>query len=325
MILTDYFYPQYDISWDLAVQCGVRHGVIRLTEDDSFNLTDPACWDDLFGRFLSHGIRPLVVEPLPNCLHDHIKTGDAKRDESIETFLKMLPIMRDHGIETVCFNFMAHVGWTRTSSDIPARGGALVTGFRMADYRPIDARITEEALWENYRYFVNAAVPEAEKWGVRLALHPDDPPLPRLGEVSRIVISLQNIQRALAIKPSPALGVTFCQACYRMMGEDVERCARELHDRIYFIHFRNCVGQAEDFQETFHDDGCIDMARMIALYSELNLRDVPIRIDHVPTMGHLEREKMDALPAGYGAMGRPFAIGYLKGLIEMYESTHPAR
>ena len=324
MILTDYFYPQHDISWDLAAQCGVGAGVIRLPEDDSFCLTDPACWDSLCGRFLAYGIRPLVLEPIPNCLHDHIKTGDAKRDESIEAFLKMLPIMRDHGIRTVCFNFMAHVGWLRTSASIPARGGALVTGFRLADYTPGDAAISEDALWENYRYFVDAAVPEAERCGVRLALHPDDPPLPRLGNVSRIMISLGNIQRALSVRPSPMLGVTFCQACYRMMGEDLERCARALNDRIFFIHFRNCEGCAEDFRETFHDDGCIDMARMIALYAELNLRDVPIRIDHVPTMGSVSPDHADSLPAGYGAMGRPFAIGYLKGLLEMYDHLHSA-
>ena len=252
MILTDYFYPQYDISWDLAAQCGVEAGVIRLPEDDSFSLADPACWDSLCGRFLAHGIRPLVLEPIPNCLHDHIKTGDAKRDESIETFLKMLPIMRDHGIRTVCFNFMAHVGWLRTSTSIPARGGALVTGFRLADYAPGDAAISEDALWENYRYFVNAAVPETEKYGVRLALHPDDPPLPRLGSVSRIMISFENIRRALSVRPSPMLGVTFCQACYRMMGEDVEHCARTLKDSIFFIHFRNCEGCAEDFRQDGH-------------------------------------------------------------------------
>ena len=314
MILTDYFYPEPDITWDYAVQCGVRHGVIRLPERDDFDLTDGSAWRALCGRFRSRGIRPLVVEPLPNCLHDHIKTGDRKRDESIDRFIRMLPLMKEQGITTVCFNFMAHVGWTRTRSDYPERGGALSTAFRLVDYKPVPARITARELWDNYAYFVKAAVQEAEKHGVSLALHPDDPPLPALGGVERIMISLENILKAVDTVRSEYLGVTFCQACFRAMGEDPEKCAAALKDRIRFIHFRNIEGTAADFHETFHDNGSIDMARMIALYRDLGL-DVPIRVDHVPLMGNGETGGPDR-PAGYSAVGRLYAIGYLRGLLE---------
>lgn len=310
MILTDYFYPTPDLTWQFAPQCGVNHGVIRLPETPDFDLTDRSHWDTLCTRFHNHGIQPLVVEPLPNQLHDHIKAGDEKRDASIDAFLKMLPILKEQGITTVCFNFMSLVGWTRTASNFPERGGALVTGFRMEDYVSTDKAITADQLWSNYEYFLKAALPEAEKNGIRLALHPDDPPLPRLGNVERIMISLKNIQKAMTICPSPMLGVTYCQATYHMMGENVYEAARELADKIFFIHFRNCRGTVLDFQETFHDNGDIDMARMIHLYRELNL-DVPIRVDHVPQMAG-ETEGV----AGYTALGRLYAIGYLKGLLE---------
>ena len=312
MILTDYFYPNHDATWDMAVQCGVTNGVIRLPETEDFDLTDGSHWQSLCDRFRSAGIRPLVVEPLPNALHDHIKAGDSKRDQSIEAFIRMLPIMRQQGLETVCFNFMAHIGWLRTASDIPERGGAKVTGFRMADFTPTDKAITSEALWDNYEYFLKAVVPEAERYGIRLALHPDDPPLAKLGNVERIMISLENIQKAIALVPSPMLGVTYCQATYRMMGENVEAAARALGEKIFFIHFRNCRGTVLDFQETFHDNGEIDMARMIALYRDLGL-DVPIRVDHVPQMAG-----ETGGVAGYTALGRLYAIGYLKGLLEMH-------
>lgn len=317
MILTDYFYPNRDLSWDLAVQCGVKHGVIRLPETQDFDLTDKSHWAALCDRFRSCGIQPLVVEPLPNQLHDHIKAGDAQRDAAIDGFLKMLPIMASEGIETVCFNFMAHVGWTRTASDLPQRGDARVTGFRLADYRPTDRVITSAQLWDNYEYFLRAALPEAEKHGIRLALHPDDPPLAKLGNVERIMISLENIQKAMAIVPSPMLGVTFCQATYHMMGEDVFQAARALGDKIFFIHFRNCQGNVTDFQETFHDNGELDMAKLIALYRELGL-NVPIRVDHVPQMAGEQTGV-----AGYTALGRLYAIGYLKGLLQMHETIHP--
>lgn len=310
MILTDYFYPMPDLTWDFAVQCGVKHGVIRLPETPHFDLTDRSHWDCLCGKFHSYGIQPLVVEPLPNSLHDHIKAGDKKRDESIEAFVKMLPIMKEQGITTVCFNFMAHVGWTRTANDFSERGGALVTGFRMADYAPSEKAITAEQLWDNYTYFLKAVLPEAEKQGIRLALHPDDPPLPKLGNVERIMISLENIQRAMEVVPSPMLGVTYCQATYHMMGENVYKAAKALADKVFFIHFRNCRGTVLDFQETFHDNGDIDMAKMIGIYRELGL-NVPIRVDHVPQMAG-ESEGV----AGYTALGRLYAIGYLKGLLE---------
>lgn len=312
MILTDYFYPERDATWDLAAQCGVRHGVIRLPETPDFHLTDPDHWADLCGRFRAAGLEPLVLEPLPNCLHDHIKTGDSLRDASIETFRRMLPLMKREGIGTVCFNFMAHMGWLRTRNDLPERGGAQVTGFCAADLIPGSAAITAAALWENYAYFLRAVLPEAEKYGVRLALHPDDPPLPRLGTVSRIMISCENIRRAMELHPSPMLGVTFCQATYHIMGENLDAAARAFADKIFFIHFRNCRGTPENFRETFHDNGEIDMAHMVALYSSLGL-EVPIRVDHVPRMA-AEPEGV----AGYTALGRLYAIGYLKGLLEMY-------
>lgn len=344
MILTDYFYPEHDVTWDYAVQCGVQYGDIRLPETPDFCLTDPSHWQTLCDRFRSRGITPLLIEPLPNCLHDHIKTGDSRRDESIETFIRMLPLMQKQGIQTVCFNFMAYVGWTRTTGAFPVRGGALSTAFDLEDYvpspsqssssqssspslssspSPSEATISEESLWRNYQIFVDSVVPEAEKYDIRLALHPDDPPLPRLGNVSRIMISLANIQKALAVHPSPCLGVTFCQACYYAMGEDPAACARALGDSIFFVHFRNITGSAQKFHETFHDNGSIPMARMIALYRDLGL-NVPIRVDHVPLMGDPSAPDFTSLPAGYSATSRLYAIGYLKGLLEMYDAQNPS-
>lgn len=316
MILTDYFYPNHDLTWDFAVQCGVKHGVIRLPETKDFDLTNADHWETLCARFRRHGIQPMVVEPLPNELHDHIKIGDELRDESIDRFLKMLPIMAAQGLELVCFNFMAHVGWTRTAFDLPQRGGAEVTGFRFADFIPPNKTITQEQLWSNYEYFLKAVLPEAEKYGIRMALHPDDAPIAKLGGIERIMVNLENIQKAMTLVPSPMLGVTFCQATYHLMGEDVFHAAKTLGDKIFFIHFRNCQGSIMDFQETFHDNGELDMAKLITLYRDLGL-NVPIRVDHVPKMAGEVGGNV-----GYTALGRLYAIGYLKGLLEMYDVHH---
>lgn len=311
MILTDYLrYPQ-GIQWDYARQCGVSHAVIRLPEDGQFDYADASHWRHLCDAFRQAGLQPLVVEPLPNELHDHIKAGDELRDACIEKALAMFPHMAENGITTLCFNFMAHVGWTRTSSTLPERGGALVTGFDLKDYRgDASLRITADELWENYTRFIQAAAPAAQRWGIRLALHPDDPPLPRLGNVERIMISYQNIRRALDIAPSDSVGVTMCQATFAMMGEDLQQIIPQLAERIFFVHFRNAVGRKDCFRETFHDNGALDMAALIRLYKQCGI-DVPIRVDHVPLMAG---EDNDA--PGYTALGRLFAIGYLRGLLE---------
>lgn len=314
MILTDYFKSQPDLTWDIAKQCGVEHGVIRLPETDDFDLTDRSHWMDVYKRFTDYGIKPLIIEPMPNEVHDHIKAGDSKRDEAIEKVLKMFPIMRELNINTICFNWMAHIGWLRTSSNIPERGGAEVTGFKMADFKPQDSKITADELWKNYECFLKAVIPDAEKYGIKLALHPDDPPVPRLGDVERIMISKENIKKAIyGIVPSDSLGLTMCQANYYIMGEDVFEVIKEFADKIFFIHFRNTTGSINDFRETFHDNGKLPMAKLIKHYKDLNI-DVPIRVDHVPTMKGESAEL-----AGYAAMGRLFAIGYLKGLLDASE------
>lgn len=311
MLLTDYFRSTPDLTWQIARQCGVRHGVIRLPEDKAFDICQSSHWETVYKRFTDYGIRPVVIEPMPNALHDHIKAGDEKRDESIEKVIKMFPIMKELNIDTICFNFMAHIGWLRTRSDYPERGGATVTAFDATDFHPTDAKITAEELWRNYAYFVKAVVPEAEKYGIKLALHPDDPPVPKLGGVERIMISKANIKKAVyEIVNSESLGITMCQATYYIMGEDLESTIEEFANRIYLVHFRNTTGEPNHFHETFHDNGAIDMAKLMRVYVK-NGVDVPIRVDHVPTMAG----EKSTLP-GYDAMGRLFALGYLKGILD---------
>ena len=311
MILADYLRSERDLTWDIALQCGVRHGVIRLPEDESFDITDPSHWETVHKRFTDFGIKPIIIEPMPNSLHDHIKAGDARRDECIERVRGMFPIMRSLGIGTICFNWMAHIGWLRTRSDFEERGGAKVTAFDLDDFKPTGAVIGADELWKNYEYFINAVIDDAEKYEIKLALHPDDPPIEKLGGVSRIMISRENIRRAIFdIRPSESLGLTLCQANFFIMGEDLLSVAKEFSDKIHFIHFRNTRGVPTSFRETFHDNGDIDMAKVLNTYTRLGI-NVPIRVDHVPTM----RGEISTLP-GYDALGRLFAIGYLKGILD---------
>jgi len=313
MILSDYFLAKENIGWHYAKQVGVENAVFRFPEDDGFDITDKTHWKTIYDRFVNFGIKPILLEPMPNCVHDHIKCADEFRDESIEKVIKMFTIMDEFDIRTICFNFMAHIGWLRTSGTVPERGGALVTGFDINDFVSDNYSISEKELWDNYTYFIKAVIPYAEKHGIKLALHPDDPPISKLGNVSRIMTSFEQINKAVHIVESDNLGVTFCQATYVAMGENlydvIPAFAKE--NKIFFIHFRD-ISAADKFHfhETFHDNGITNMGEIIKLYQQHGC-NVPVRVDHVPSM---YGENND-IP-GYAAVGRLFAIGYLKGLLE---------
>ena len=120
--LCEYFYPEYDATWEAAKLCGVERAVMRLPEEPSFDFTNEAHWETVVNRLNSRGLRPVVLEPLPNRLHDEIKRGGPNAEQCLEQAAKMLRVMDRFHIRCLCFNFMAGVGWTRTSRTIPERG-----------------------------------------------------------------------------------------------------------------------------------------------------------------------------------------------------------
>ena len=242
-----------------------------------------------------------VCHPHPNRLY--------RRNEWNNT-----PYKNQDVLKSLHVHGMVHYGWTRTSDSLLERGGAKVTGFSLKDFKPDGFKISKEQVFENYIYFIKAVIPYAEKYGIKLALHPDDPPLDTLGNVPRIFTSLDNIKKGINCVNSENLGVTFCQACYKLMGEDLESAISELKNKIFFVHFRNVRGNKFNFRETFHDNGEIDMAAALRLYKKYcpdNAKNIPIRVDHVPTLAGEESRV-----SGYDALGRLFAIGYLKGIDE---------
>lgn len=144
-------------------------------------------------------------------------------------------------------------------------------------------------------------------------MHPDDPPVPAIRGISRIMTSADNIEKAVNLVPSPNMGITMCQGSFQAMGEDVVSCIYRFgkQKKINFVHFRDTRGDKYCFHETFHDNGPTDMAAAVRAYKEVGY-DGYVRVDHVPAMAG-----EDAEHPGYGSVGRLFAIGYLRGLLEM--------
>ena len=200
---------------------------------------------------------------------------------------------------------------------IRSRGGALVTGFdkelaqKAPDFREY-GEVTEERLWDNLKYFLEIIVPVAEKSNVRLAMHPDDPPVSPIRGMGRIMRSIENYQRLIDLVPSPVNGIGLCQGNFTLMTDDLPGVIRHFgkQNKIFFVHFRDVRGTIEKFEEAFHDDGKTDMVACMEAYREVGYDGV-CRPDHVPTMEGDNNE----IPA-YSSIGRLFAVGYLKGLQE---------
>jgi mannonate dehydratase len=216
-----------------------------------------------------------------------------------------------------CYNWMAVIGWVRTSLAVHGRGGALVSAYdhrRMASAPLTRAgTVAAERLWENLRWFLERVCPVAEEAGVTLAMHPDDPPLPELRGIARIMSSVDAFERLVEVNPSPANAITLCQGNFALMTDDLPAVIRRLGPRIAFAHFRDVRGTPEEFVETFHDDGPTDMYECIRAYRDIGFTGA-LRSDHVPVL-----EGDMAQVAGYSHQARLHAIGYLTGLREAVE------
>lgn len=333
MELVEMLSPRPSQLWDLVKQCGVTGvaALMRGAEQDQRMFASvgaaSAGRDSATGRipwseaslgedvaaFAEAGLTVSVIEDMPPL--DIARVGAAGRDEQIDDVITQVRAMGAVGVPVLCYNWMAVTSWARTSIDTPSRGGARVTSFSEAASRALplaaaEGEVTEEHLWDALAYFLAAVVPEAEAAGVRLAMHPDDPPLPVVRGVPRIMSSLDGFRRLLALHPSPANAITLCQGNFALMTDRLPAVIDEFgrRDAIAFVHFRDVRGTAHEFVETFHDDGQTDLRACLEAYDAVGFEGA-MRPDHVPTMAGESND----LP-GYGTLGRLFALGYIRGL-----------
>ncbi|MDB6128528.1 MAG: Mannonate dehydratase [Verrucomicrobia bacterium] len=267
-------------------------------------------------RFERCGVRIAAVEGGPPI--DRIVLGKDGRDAQIEAYKRALDAMGRLGIGVLCYNFMPQVTADamviRTSMTKTERGGALTSAFDLAAFDreslTPEGRTTDEQMWDNLEYFLRRIVPAAEAAEVKLAMHPDDPPLSPMWQLARIMRSVENFERLFALAPSPVNGLTFCQGCFAELGVDLAATILRFGPRIHFAHCRDVAGPLENFHETFPDNGPTDLVKVFEAYRDIGYRGF-IRSDHVP---HLISDR--GTHDGYGMQGNIFAIGYMKGLME---------
>ncbi|WDR01278.1 mannonate dehydratase [Devosia algicola] len=323
-----------------AAQIGV--GGIQMNTP---KLPGEARWeaDDLRGlvtKTEAAGLKLEAIENVPVHFYNKAMLGLPGRDEQIENYCATIKNVGAAGIPVLGYHFMPNSVW-RTDRSAPGRGGAGNTQFRMSDVEQAkDAEelrkflptslghqsamplildggteISEEQMWGNYTYFMDAVLPIAEAAGVKLALHPDDPPVPMLGGVARLFYRPEGFMRALEIsKGSPAWGLDLCLGCCSEMtgGKDAVRQMIEYFapkGRIFYVHFRDVQGTVPDFIECFIGEGNYDPGEVMILLAKHGF-DGFLLDDHVP--------QMDG-DTPWNHRGRAHAIGYMQGLIRMAE------
>jgi len=315
--LAELFYVEEEHKIRLAAQIGITHAIINvkpvLAEVPRARYTETL--RKIKADFAAAGLIFAGVEshPVPA---EKIKLGLSGRDEEIENYLAAIRALAETGVPLVCYNWMAGLGWYRTRTDLPSRGGALLSEFDNAAAKAEGltefAEVSEERVWKSLEYFLKAAIPVAAQVNVKMALHPDDPPVSPLRGIGRILTSAANFRRIMNMAPSPVNGITFCQANFKLMGEDIGALAREwcAQKKIFFVHLRDVEGTREHFREVFHDSSPVDLAQMLRIYHDSGFEG-PMRPDHAPTLDGESNDK-----PGYAMGGKVLAIGYMKGAMD---------
>ena len=261
-----------------------------------------------FGSFSVHNQDAIVLN-LPG------------RDEKIEEYKTHLRNLGKAGIPYTTYAHMANGIWSTaretTRGGAPARAFDLVkadTGYWVGrEYHgPLthEREYSEEEIWENFTYFIRQVAPVAEEAGVRIGIHPDDPPVAELGGVPRCIFSnFEGYRRALEIADSPNVGICLCVGCWLeggpLMGKDVFETIRYFgaQKKLFKVHFRNVDQPLPHFVETFIDGGYMNMYRVLKGMREVDFDGVLIA-DHIPLMADDPR------------VGTAYTIGYMKALVE---------
>jgi mannonate dehydratase len=261
-------------------------------------------------RVEQFGMKLSALENVPTSFYDHIMLNGPRRDEQIENMIATVRNMARAGIPIFGYNWMPSHVWRTPPALI--RGGALATAYDHAlgsKYPLTHGReYSEEEMWQNLEHWIKIITPVAEEEGIRLGIHPCDPPVDKLGGIPQLLRSFESYKRLVEIYPSDSNGIEFCQGTFSEMKDDIYEMIDYFASRkkILYVHFRNVSSKVPNFYEEFVNTGYVDMHKAMKIYHKHNFDGFFID-DHVP---HTHGD------TPWGHRGRAFANGYIQAMIE---------
>ncbi len=327
-------------NFRFAKQAGCSHLVAHLMDYSGAAKTNNDCnesiWSyeglmDLKKSIEEEGLKLYALENFNPADWCDILLDGPKKHEQMEHLKNIIRNVGKAGIPTIGYDFSIAGVWGHVKEPV-ARGGAMSVSFKGAEgpeetliplgqvwnvtYQPDAPKgtigmVTTEELWQRVEYFLKEIIPVAEEAGVRMAAHPDDPPMPTLRGTARLVYQPQLYQKLLDLVPSHANAIEFCMGSIQEMTEGNIYDAIEQYcsqNKITYIHFRNVIGKVPHYNEVFVDEGDIDMIKALRLLKKHSFNGVLIP-DHTPEM---------SCDAPWHA-GMAYALGYMKAAISMVE------
>lgn len=303
--------------WKMLQQVGIRDavGILPRNFPDWRMSFEEEPWEYLslkrYKNMLEdNGFTLRAIEDNPPM--DLIRLNLPGKEQQLDNVARMIENFGKLNIELWCYNWMAGIGWSRTHNYMQSDVGT-VSSFDsddIAGYANRKVKISREDLWHNLKDFLDLVIPIAEDNGVKLAMHPDDPPIDDFAGIPRIMNSVKSFDRLLDINRSEFNGITLCQGNFTLMTEDLPDVIRHFGRRTFFVHFRDVIGNREKYVETQLGYGRTDLVNCMKAYSDIDYRGL-MRVDHVPTL------EGDTAPVpGYSYLGRLYAAGYIKGIAD---------
>ena len=348
MKMTFRWYGEKDpVTLDKIRQIPGMSGIVSAVYDTSVGqVWSEKSIERLKSQASGYGLSFEVVESVP--VHEEIKLGGSEAGKYIANYCENIRRLGRAGVKVICYNFMPVFDWLRSElarrlpdgsnslaydeetvlSLDPSKGGLSLPGWDesytadglrelLERYHAVD----EEALWENFAAFLREAVPAAEEAGVKLAIHPDDPPWGIFG-LPRIITGAASVRRMKKIAPGTANGLTLCTGSFGADPQNnLPEMAAEFAERIHFVHLRNIkITGPRRFQESAHPSGCgsLDMYAIVKALVDSGF-DGYVRPDHGRMIwGETGRP-------GYGLYDRALGAAYLAGLFEAAEKEREFR
>ena len=289
-------------------QLGVSHAYAWVPEEAS----DPASLIALREKVASFGITLFNVGCYELGKSPNIHLATPERDTDIERFKLFVRNLGEAGIHTTTFTWEPDQVWSTEPSTVRGGASARAVDMNVLKKQPYThgRAYSKDEIWDNFTHFMREIIPVAEEAGVRLALHPNDPPVEEIAGIPCLINSFESYKRAFEIGNSDYLGMEFCTGCWLEGGDNFGNMLEAIQyfgerGKIFIVHFRNITAPLPTFVETFVDEGYFEMYKAMKAFQKVGY-DGTLILDHSPKF---------TPDAGKGA-ATAYAIGYMRALLE---------